>query len=59
MFVEQTAAPPHSGVERLFSQLTASVKIDLEMEILFLLKGPFLTVFSKICGPTKVDVLGT
>ena len=39
-------------------QITASVKIDLVFEIQFLLKCPFLTVFSKIYRPTKVDVLG-
>ena len=59
MFVEQTPTPPHSGIEKLFSQLTASVKIDLGLEIQFLLKCLFLTVFSKIYRPTKVDVLGT
>ena len=35
------------------------VKIDLGFEIQFLLKCPFLTVFSKIYRLTKVDVLGT
>ena len=58
MFVEQTPAPSHSGVERIFFQLTASVKIDLGLEFQFLLKCPVLTVFSKMYGPTKVDVLG-
>ena len=59
VFVEQTPAPPYGGVERLFSLLTASVKTDLELEIQFLLKCSFLTVFSKIYCPTNVDVLGT
>ena len=43
----------------VFYQITDSVKFDLGLEIQFLLKRPFLTVFSQIYRPTKVDVLGT
>ena len=39
--------------------LTDSVKIDLDFEMQFLLKFPFLTVFNEIYRPTKEDVLGT
>ena len=35
------------------------MKIYLGLDIQFLLKCPFLTVFSKIYGLTKVDVQGT
>ena len=41
-----------------FAQITASVKIYLGLEIQFMLKCLFLTVFSKVKHPTKVDVLG-
>ena len=41
-----------------FAQLTAAVKIDLGLEIQSLPKCPFLTVFSKIYRPTKVNMLG-
>ena len=47
----------HCGVE-YFAQLSAAVKIDLELEIQSLPKCPFLNVFSNIYGLTKVDVLG-
>ena len=41
-----------------FAQLNAAVKMDLELEIQSLTKCPFLTVFSKIICPTKVNGLG-
>ena len=41
------------------AQLSAAVKVQLRFESQFLLKCPFLIVFSQIYRPTKVDVLGT
>ena len=48
----------HSGVERIFSQLSAALKFDLGLKIKSLLKCPFLNVFSKTYHPIKVNVLG-
>ena len=50
--------PMHCGVERLFFSINCFVKIYFGLEIQFLLKCLFLTVFSKIYRPTKVDMLG-
>ena len=52
--------PLHCGTIWLIqAQLSAALKVQLEFESQFLLKCPFLIVFSKIYRPTKVDVLGT
>ena len=51
----------HCTVEQkdYFTQLYASVKTDIKLDIPFLLKCPFRTVFGKIYRPTKSNLLGT
>ena len=56
----QIIITPHCGTIQLTqAQLSAAAKVQLGLEIQSLLNCPFLTLFSKIYRPTKVDVLGT